>query len=511
MLSLAGLVDHHGRYRSNLPAVTFEGTTLTWQAFADRVNRVSSLLRSHGVGPGDRVATVLGNCRELLEIYWAVPAMGAVLVPLSPLLNAPGLASLLRDSNARAVFTQPSMLRAFEALDEGIGVQLGNRRFLVDGEASGFIAYEGAVGSAPADSPAVHVPQEALFNIMYTSGTTGTPKGIQHTHFTRAMYALTMGPAWRMTPESVAMHAGAIVFNGAFATLLPAFYLGARYVLMKAFDPEAAIETIAREKVTHTMLVPAQVIAILSSPAFDAAKLASLEMILSLGAPLLQEHKERLNALLPGRLYELYGLTEGFITILDKHDAARKPGSVGVPPVFCALRIVDDAGRDLPTGEVGEIVGRSPLLMAGYAGRDDLTAQAVRDGWLFTGDLGRMDKEGFLYLVDRKKDMIDSGGVKVYPKDIEEIAARHPAVLEVAVFGVPHEKWGETPVAAVTLVHPGAATAPELRNWINERVSARYQRVSEVVIHTDFPRNAAGKTLKRELREPYWKALGRAI
>jgi long-chain acyl-CoA synthetase len=511
MLSLEGLIAHHARYRGDLPAITFAGETITWRSFSERVNRVGNLLLARGIGPGDRVATVLANCRELLEIYWAVPTVGAVLVPLSPLLNAPGLASLLRDCGARAVFTQCSMLREFDALGDGLGEDLRSRRFLVDGESPGYGVYADAVSGAPPDPPAIRVTQEALFNIMYTSGTTGAPKGIQHTHFIRAMYALTMAPAWRMTPESVVMHAGAIVFNGAFVTLMPAFYLGARYVLMKAFDPEVAIETIAREKVTHTMLVPAQIIAILGSPAFDPAKLASLEMILSLGAPLLQEHKDRLNALLPGRLHELYGLTEGFLTILDKRDAARKSGSVGIPPIFSELRIVDEAGEELPVGEVGEIAGRSPILMTGYAGRDDLTASTVRDGWLYTGDLGRVDEEGFLYLVDRKKDMIDSGGVKVYPKDIEEIAAHHPAVREVAVFGVPHEKWGETPVAAVTLVQPGAATAEELRDWINARVSARYQRVSEVVIHADFPRSAAGKTLKRELRAPYWKDRGRTI
>ncbi len=511
MLSLEGLVAHHARYRGDLPAITFAGETITWRSFAERVNRVANLLVSLGIRPGDRVATVLANCRELLEIYWAVPTIGAVLVPLSPLLNAPGLASLLRDCGARAVFTQSAMLGEFDVLGEALGQDLGSRRLLVDAEAPGFISYAKAVSGAPPDPPGIRVSQDALFNIMYTSGTTGAPKGIQHTHFIRAMYALTMAPAWRMTPESVVMHAGAIVFNGAFVTLMPAFYLGARYVLMRAFDPEEAIAIIAREKVTHTMLVPAQIIAILASPMFDPAKLASLEMILSLGAPLLQEHKDRVNALLPGRFHELYGLTEGFVTILDKRDAVRKSGSVGAPPVFCELRIVDEAGRELPAGEVGEIIGRAPILMTGYAGRDDLTASAVRDGWLYSGDMGRVDEEGFLYLVDRKKDMIDSGGVKVYPKDIEEIAAHHPAVREVAVFGIPHEKWGETPVAAVTLVRPDAATAEELRDWINARVAARYQRVSGVVIHADFPRSAAGKTLKRELRAPYWKDRGRTI
>ena len=281
---------------------------------------------------------------------------------------------------------------------------------------------------------------------------------------------------------------------------------------MKAFDAREAIETIEREKVTHTMLVPAQIIAILASPAFDPAKLASLEMILSLGAPLLQEHKDRLNALLPGRFHELYGLTEGFVTILDRRDAQRKSGSVGVPPMFNELRIVDDDGPRPAGGRGGR--DRRPGAAADdrlLAGRDDLTRAAVRDGWLYTGDMGYVDEEGYLYLVDRKKDMIDSGGVKVYPKDIEEIAARHPAIREVAVFGIPHEKWGETPMAAVTLVHPGAATAEELRDWINARVSARYQRVAGVVVHADFPRSAAGKTLKRELRAPYWNDRGRTI
>jgi acyl-CoA synthetase (AMP-forming)/AMP-acid ligase II len=306
-----------------------------------------------------------------------------------------------------------------------------------------------------------------------------------------------------MTPESVVLHTGAIVFNGAFVTLMPCFYLGARYVLQRQFNAFEAIEIIARERVTHIMLVPAQIIAILNSPNFSPDKLTSLQMILSLGAPLYKEHKDVLNRLLPGRFYELYGLTEGFWTILDRTQSERKCGSVGAPPMFYEMRIVRDDGTDAPPGEVGEIVGRGPSLMTGYFNRPDLTAQAIRDGWLFTGDMGYVDDEGYLFLVDRKKDMIDSGGVKVYPKDIEEVLTRHPAVREVAVFGVPHEKWGETPVAAVILCERNAVSAEELRDWINARVDARYQRVHAVEIMDDFPRNAAGKTLKREMRDRY--------
>jgi acyl-CoA synthetase (AMP-forming)/AMP-acid ligase II len=206
---------------------------------------------------------------------------------------------------------------------------------------------------------------------------------------------------------------------------------------------------------------------------------------------------------LPTSLYELYGLTEGFITVLDRNDFARKIDSVGVPIAFGEMRIVDDQGRDLPVGEVGEIVGRSPLMMPGYHKRADLTAQALRDGWLFTGDVGMVDNDGYLHLVDRKKDLIISGGVNVFPKDIEEIAVQHAAVREVAVFGVPNDKWGESPVAAIVLRAPGTATSADLKTWINSRVAARYQQLGEVMIVDDLPRSTAGKTLKRVLREQY--------
>jgi len=327
----------------------------------------------------------------------------------------------------------------------------------------------------------------------------------------RAMYCLLLAPVYRISPESRVLHAGAIVFNGAYVTLMPAFFLGATYVLLPQFDPAAMIEAIERERITHVMVVPTQIVALLASPEYRPERLASLECIVSLGAPLLQVYKDRLNAELPNRFYELYGLTEGFFTILDRDDAVRKAGSVGRPTQFYEMRIVDDAGRELPPGEVGEIVGRGPTRMQGYYKRPDLTAQAVRDGWIFSGDVGYVDDEGFLHLVDRKKDMIDTGGMKVYPKDVEEIAIRHPAIRDVAVFGIPHEKWGETPLAAVVLREAAMATPDELKAWINERVSARYQRLSEVVIMADFPRSAAGKTLKREMRDPYWAGRERKV
>jgi acyl-CoA synthetase (AMP-forming)/AMP-acid ligase II len=406
----------------------------------------------------------------------------------------------VRGSDAKLVVTQRSMLPVLES----IRGELPAHVLLADGAGGGFADYRTACAAQPDELVPAACAADDLFNIMFTSGTTGTPKGIMHTHFVRAMYCFLMGAAFRMTPESVTLHAGAIVFNGAFVTMMPTFWNGARYVLMPQFDATAMIETIARERVTHVMLVPAQIIAALGAPNFSPDKLASLECILSLGAPLLQEHKDRLNALLPDRFYELYGLTEGFITVLDRSDAVRKSGSVGVPLPSSAMRILREDGTECAPREIGEICGMTPIRMAGYYKRPDLTAQTIRDGWVHSGDVGYVDEDGYLYIVDRVKDMIDSGGMKIYPKDVEEVAIRHPDVHEVAVFGVPHEKWGETPVAAVILREGASVAAEALRDWINERVGARYQRVSEVVIMWDFPRNPAGKTLKREMREPYW-------
>jgi acyl-CoA synthetase (AMP-forming)/AMP-acid ligase II len=511
VLELATLINRNAFYRPQGLAVVFEDERLTWAGFAGRVARCANVLRGLGIGPGDKVATLLPNCRELLDLYWAVPSIGAVLVPLSPLLLPAGLASLLKDSDARCLVSSPALAPVLEQIPEALAPLMPGRVLLTKSQSAQYGDY-GALTAAAADrfTPAAVGP-DAPYNIMYTSGTTGLPKGIVHTHFIRSMYCLMLGAAWRMTPESVVLHSGAIVFNGAFVTLMPSFYLGGTYILQPAFDAVRMIETIARERVTHVMLVPSQIVALLDHPAYAPEKLASLQCLVSLGAPLMQECKDRLNRDLPGRFHELYGLTEGFVTILDRADAVRKAGSVGVPMPFNRIRIVREDGTDAAAGEVGEIVGRGPLLMTGYYKRPDLTAQAVRGGWLYSGDMGYLDDEGFLYLVDRKKDMIDSGGVKVYPRDIEEIVARHPAVREVAVFGVPDGKWGETPLAAVVLREAGAVSAEAMRDWINERVGARYQRVSAVTILDDFPRSAAGKTLKRELRNPYWAGRERKI
>jgi len=503
-ITLERLIERHARYRGDRLAVVFAEQRLSWAEFNARVNRLANALQARGIAKDDKLATALPNSMELLVIYWATVSIGAVLVPLSPLLNAAGLINLLNNADVRLLFLTPALMDEIDCRRAEIDNIVPQNYILVgesDGDHSGYSAFVAHSSTEPPTYP--RMQQQDLFNIVYSSGTTGLPKGIMHSHLVRAHYGSHFAASFRMTPESVVLHTGSIVFNGAFVTLMPCFFLGARYILHPHFDVEAMIETVQREKVTHIMMVPAQIIALLQSPNFSQQNMQSMEMLLTIGAPLQQHYKEAVNAVIPGRFYELYGLTEGFVTILDRDDFDRQPGSVGCPPPGYDIRIVNDDGEDLGSGEIGEIVGRGPALSSGYYKQPELTSEAFRDGWLYSGDLGYLDDSGFLYLAGRKKELIISGGVNVYPQDIEEIVAAHELVLEVAVFGVESQKWGETPVAAVVLQTAAAIDANTLMEWINNRVEARFQKISAVVIVDQMPRNVGGKTLKNVLKENY--------
>ncbi len=503
-MNVGSLLGRIARYRPDDVAVICGDRRLTHAEHARSVHRAARVLLALGLAPGDRLALVLGNRIELLEIYRAAALIGVVVVPLSPLLLAPALVSLLRDSGSVALIADAGTASLVEGVSRELDDIPESRCLLIDVPGTSKSRdWEARVDAESDAAPAVpEVGPEHPYNIVYSSGTTGLPKGIVHTQRIRALYGLLFAQRFGIDAGSVVMHAGSLVFNGAFPTLMAAWLVGCPYVLLERFDPAEWIETVRRERVTHMIVVPSQLTAVLHSPGFSAEAVSSLRMLCSLGAPLPRETKEQLLRVLPeSALWELYGLTEGFVTVLDGRDFRAHIDSVGTPLAYNDMRIVDGEGRDAATGVVGEILGRGPLLTPGYWGRPDLTAEAIVDGWLHTGDVGFVDADGYLHLVDRHKDLIISGGVNVFPRDIEEVAARHPAVREVAVYGVPDERWGECPIAAVVRVASSTVDAADLRDWINANVSARFQRVREVVILDELPHNIAGKTLKRVLRE----------
>jgi acyl-CoA synthetase (AMP-forming)/AMP-acid ligase II len=476
-MNIGSLLPRHARYRGDYTALVVGSQRLTYRQLNALVNRLAHALLGAGLKKGDKFATVLPNCLELMTAYWAAAKTGLVIVPLSPLLQDTGLATLLRDSDTGLVLGDAAFADTFDRIRGDLGA-IPEDGYVLVGDGSnrrGYRPYADFLAGASAENPAgPEISDDDTYNIMYSSGTTGLPKGIVHTHYVRAMYCMLFAQAWRMTPESVVLHAGSIVFNGAMIDLMPWMFVGGTYVLHESFNAERVIEDIEEEKVTHCIMVPAQIIAVLNSPAFDPQKFESLEMLQNLGAPLLLEHK-------------------------------RKEGSVGGCSPFFEIKILKENGEECAPGEVGEIVGRGPILMPGYYKRPELTRETIVDGWLHSGDAGYLDNDGYLFLVDRIKDMIISGGVNVYPKDIEEVMSEHPAVREVAVFGATDPKWGEVPIAAVTLKEGHSVSTDTLVGWTNDRVGAKFQRIRGVVFYDEFPRNVAGKTLKREMREAYEK------
>ncbi|MGO9945824.1 MAG: class I adenylate-forming enzyme family protein [Steroidobacteraceae bacterium] len=503
---LPDLIAQNGRWLKAKQALVDGAITLSWAEFADATAQVANGLKAMGVRPRERVAVLMDNRLETVLALFGIVRAGAVAVPLNVSINDAAVAAMCSDADCVAVFASGHHCARIDALRSSGNLRA--RHFVgCDASPNGWHDFQGFVAAQRHAVPRVAIAPDDECNLIYSSGTTALPKGIIHTHACRMHWAYDAGLALRYRSGCRTLITLGLFSNITWVTMLATILVGGTMVLARAFNPREALALIEAERVTHGAFVPVQLERLLASPERGAFETHSLETLMCCGSPLKVDVKRGFAREFHCDLIELYGLTEGLMTILEPEELERKVSSVGKPVLGADIRILGEDDREVAPGETGEIVGRGRLVMAGYHGRDEANREAAwidstGEQWLRTGDLGRVDSEGFLYIVDRKKDMILSGGQNIYPADIEAVLLEHAAVAEAAVIGIASERWGETPLAVVVL-HPGhAPKAAELLDWTNARVG-RQQRLSGVIARDSLPRNANGKVLKRELRREY--------
>jgi long-chain acyl-CoA synthetase len=494
MTNLAGIVREALPDHEHRAAIKQGDLVLTYGDLARAAGQVAARLRLDGVGPGDRVAVMLPNVAAFPVVVYGALAAGAVVVPMNPLLKGREVTHYLDDSGARLMFAwEPAAAEAAKgAADTGTRVIS-----VIDPDAATLRAGEPLTGWAESrdDDDAV---------ILYTSGTTGTPKGAQLTHGGLRRNAELMARTLiRTGPDDVIM--GCLPLFHVFGLtcgLNAAMISGACLTLLPRFDAAAALEMIARDRVTVFEGVPTMYSAMLHHPERERADLSSLRVCVSGGAAMPVEVLRGFEAAFGCMILEGYGLSETSPVASFNHpDKERKPGSIGTPVEGVEMRVVGPDGSDVPAGEVGEIAIRGHNVMKGYWQRPEATAEAIPDGWFRSGDLARIDEDGYFSIVDRKKELIIRGGYNVYPREVEEVLYEHPAVAEAAVIGIPHDSLGEEVGAAVAL-KPGAAVTPaELRAFAKERVAA-YKYPRHVWLVAELPKGPTGKILRRSVKPP---------
>ena len=504
-------VDHVARHAFASPdsvAIRYEGESITWARLHDRVRAVAAGLAGQGVKPGDRVAVLMTNRPEFPESVLAANAIGAIAVPVNFRLAPAEAAYVLQDSGTSLIVTD-SLLAPLAAAAAAAAAANGAEppRIIVTGPAQGAGSYE-ALLAGDGSAPQVDIDERDVALIMYTSGTTGRPKGAMLTHLNLLMQAITAIRASRLHDDGNVGLLNVPLFHIAgIGGMVPSLMLGSTTVIMPTapFDAETTLDVIETEGVTSLFLVPAQWQMLCAHPDVTR-RTGSLRTISWGAAPATVSLLETMARTFPAaEIVSVFGQTEmsPVTTVLPSADSIRKIGSVGKPIPTIAARIVDERMNDVAPGQVGEIVYRGPSLMAGYWNNPAATEEAFDGGWFHSGDLVRADDEGFLYVVDRKKDMIISGGENIYCAEVENVLSAHPAVADIAVIGARHEKWGETPIAIVVAADPAVPpTLDDLTGWALGKL-ASYKKPTGLVVLDVLPRNASGKVLKHELRTRY--------
>lgn len=487
-------------YPDRAAIVGADGQAITHDGFAARVWRIADALSRQGIEKNCRVAILARNSPDYLSVHFALASLGAWTVAINYALKLPDIDFRLDHAEVQAIFVSPEFADLVPNFSAAVRGRIGSRVFVFDGSKDGLVSLEELAASGRAQAPEELISPEDTLYVGYTSGTTGTPKGALVSHRAIVVGFLYKALAFGLTERDITINPGPYWHSAPrdFAAL--AIYLGGTAVVPDRFDAEQYLADVERYRVTNTFVVPTMLQRIVESDALARRDVSSLRTIISGGAPLPTAVKEKVLAAFGPALTEFYGATETrIVTLISASELAARERSVGRPLHDVELRVLDEQGAEVATGEVGEVYLRGPGLFSGYWRDPVKTAAAHRGEWFSLGDMGRLDDEGYLYLVDRKQDMIISGGENIYPNDIEECLQLHSAVAEAAVIGVPDDLWGEVVVAYVVPATGAKVAADELIAFCGERLP-NYMKPRRIEFCQELPRNPTGKILRRELR-----------
>jgi len=517
--SAADLIIRNARKYPKKMAVISNTRRLTWKELNDRTNSLANALLALGVQNGDRIAVLTLNCHQCYEITFAGAKIGAPLVRLNYRLVTRELEYIINDSGANTLILGENYLHH---LDHFLSHCKSLKNIICIGEApKGVMSYEGLIERYPSSEPQPIRPirEDDLLSIVYTSGTTGFPKGAMWTHKSTVFNLINMGYYVGIKPDTNILLIFPAFFSGGTMLIYLSTYIGATVVIMD-WDTEKVLDVMEKERINFVALAPSMLIFMLDSAGVDRRDFKDLKLILYAGAPMPIQPLKKAMELFRCDFIQFYGPTEcgpsGTCLLPEDHvlwgteKQLERLKSAGREMINVRVRVVDEEGRDVPAGEKGEVIIKSPGNMLGYWNQPEETQKTIRDGFVYTGDIATIDEDNYIYIVDRKKDMIISGGANIYPAEVEKVLYSHPAILEAAVIGVPDEKWGESVKAIVVLKSGMKLTEEEIIEFCKQNL-ASYKKPKSVDFVDSLPKSPSGKILKTELREKYWEEKDRRV